>query len=85
MGVPTDVVDARRPLIMRILLRRFLYRHPKAWGSAYVAAGCVHVLLGIVLSAYRYGWGAGLIAVGGLELWAGHQLLTARVSVSRER
>jgi hypothetical protein len=84
VGVPTEVINARRSLITRILLRRFLFRHPKAWGGAYLAAGCVHVLLGIILSAYKYGWGAGLIAVGALELWAAHRLLSAQ-SDSRNR
>ena len=84
MGVPTEVINARRSLIMRILLKRFLYRHPKAWGSAYLAAGSVHVLLGIILSAYKYWWGTGLIAVGALELWAAHQLLSA-LSDSRKQ
>ena len=68
-------IPAREPLIMRILIRRFLYRHPRAWGGAYLAAGCVHILLGIILSAYKYWWGAGLVAVGALELSAAHQLL----------
>ncbi len=78
MGVLTEaVVNTRRSLIMRILIRRFLYRHPKAWGSMYLAAGCVHVLLGIILSAYKYWWGTGLIAVGALELSVAHQLLSA--------
>jgi hypothetical protein len=84
MEAPTEVINARRSLIARILLRRFLYRHPTAWGGAYLAAGCVHILLGIILSAYKYWWGAGLIAVGALELSAAHQLLSAR-SDSRKR
>ena len=70
-------VLAREPLLPRILIRRFLYRHPKAWGSMYLAAGCVHVILGIILSAYGYWWGAGLIAVAALELWVAHRLLVA--------
>ena len=77
MQAPAGGVLAREPLLTRILIRRFLYRHPKAWGGAYLAAGCVHVLLGIVLSAYGYGWGAGLIAIAALELWVAHRLLVA--------
>ena len=77
MQAPAGDVPAREPLLTRILIRRFLYRHPKAWGSAHLAAGCVHVLLGIVLSAYGYWWGAGLIAIAALELWVAHRLLVA--------
>jgi hypothetical protein len=77
MGVPTEVINARRSLIMRILIKRFLYRHPKTWGSMYLVAGCVHVLLGLILSAYGYRWALALIAAGALECWVAYQLFSA--------
>ena len=73
--------NAIEPLLMRILIRRFLYRHPKAWGGAYLVAGCVHVFLGLILTVYGYRWGTGLIAIAALELWVAHRLLVAPLPV----
>lgn len=84
MGIPTEAIDARRSLIMKILLRRFFYRRPRFWGGAYLAAGCVHVFLGFILSAYGYHWALALIAVGGLELWVAYQVLSS-LAESRKR
>jgi signal transduction histidine kinase len=77
MQAPGSEVSAQESLLLRILIRRFLYRHPKAWGGMYLVAGCVHVFLGLILSAYGYWWGIGLIAVAVLELWVAHRLLVA--------
>ena len=84
MGIPTEVINARRSLVTRILVKRFLYRHPKAWGGAYLTAGCVHVFLGLIMSAYGYRWAPALIAVGCLELWVAYQLISA-LADSRKR
>jgi len=84
MGIPTEVINARQSLITRMLVKRFLYRHPKAWGGMYLAAGGVHVFLGLVMSAYGYRWAPGLIAVGVLELWVAYKLLSA-LADSRKR
>jgi signal transduction histidine kinase len=62
---------------MRILLRPGAYRHPKAWGGACLAAGVWLVFLGVILCAYRFWWGALLIAVGALEMWIAYRLLVA--------
>ena len=77
MQAPEGDVPAQESLLIRILIKRFLYRHPKAWGSAYLVAGCVHVFLGLILSAYGFWWGTGLIAIAALELWVAHRLLVA--------
>jgi hypothetical protein len=45
------------PLIMRILLRPFIYRHPKAWGSIYLAVGTWLVILGVILCSVGFWWG----------------------------
>ena len=74
MGATTEVTNAQRSLIMRILIRRFLYRHPRFWAGAYLTAGGSHVFLGVVLTADGYRWAPGLIAVGALELWVAYQL-----------
>jgi signal transduction histidine kinase len=62
---------------MRILVRRYVYRHPRAWGSVCLAAGSWLVILGTILCAYGFWWGAGLIAVGALEVWIAYHLLVA--------
>ena len=84
MGIPTEVINARRSLVLRILVRRFLYRRPRFWSGLYLAAGCVHVFLGVILSSYGYWWAPGLIAVGAVELWVAYQLVSA-LTESRQR
>ncbi len=74
---PGDGVIPAQPLLMRILVRRYVYRHPRAWGSLCLAAGSWLVILGTILCAYGFWWGAGLIAVGALELWIAYHLLVA--------
>jgi hypothetical protein len=68
-------VPPPQPSIMRILVRPFIYRHPKAWGSIYLAVGSWLVILGAILCGYGYWWGAALIAVGALELWIAYYLV----------
>ena len=77
MQAPEGDVPVQESLLVRILIKRFLYRHPKAWGGAYLVAGCVHVFLGLILAAYGFWWGTGLIAIAALELWVAHRLLVA--------
>jgi signal transduction histidine kinase len=77
MRASDDNVTRPEPLVMRVLLRPSAYRHPKAWGSACLAAGLWLVILGAILCFYGFWWGAGVIAVGGLELWIAYRLLVA--------
>jgi signal transduction histidine kinase len=74
----TDLLAARaQPLVMRILVRPLVYRHPRAWGGVCAAAGLWVFVLGIILCAYHFWWGAAVIAVGALELWIAYRLLVA--------
>jgi hypothetical protein len=75
MNASIDEIARSQPLAMRILIRRFVYRHPKAWASLCLAAGSWLVILGTILCAYGFWWGAGLMAVGALELWIAYRLL----------
>jgi len=77
MRAPNDDATPRRPLIMRILVRRAAYRHPRAYGGACLAAGLWVFVLGVILCSYGFWWGALLIAVGALELWVAYHLLVA--------
>jgi signal transduction histidine kinase len=74
---PADNVAASQPLIMRILVRPQVYRHPRAWGGVCLTAGLWLVFLGVILVAYRFWWGAALIAVGAPEMWIAYRLLVA--------
>src|SRR6202161_4039460 len=77
MRAPNDDVTPRRPLIIRILVRRAAYRHPRAYGAASLVAGAWVFVLGVILCSYGFWWGALLCAGGGLELWVGLPLLVA--------
>ena len=74
---PSDNVAASQPLLMRILVRPVVYRHPRAWGGVCLAAGVWLVFLGVILCNFRFWWGAALIAVGALEMWIAYRLLVA--------
>jgi signal transduction histidine kinase len=73
----SESVARAQPLVMRILVRPSVYRHPRVWGSVCSVAGLWVFLLGVILCSYRFWWGAALIAVGALELWIAYRLLVA--------
>jgi signal transduction histidine kinase len=77
MGMPTDSLSPARPLILRILVRPYAYRHPRVFGGVGLAAGIWLFLLGVILCSFGFWWGALLIAVGALELWVAYHLLVA--------
>ena len=77
MHAPTDNLTPARPLIMRILVRPYTYRHPKVFGGVALAAGSWLFLLGVILCSVGFWWGALLIGVGALELWVAYHLLVA--------
>ena len=64
-----------QPLAMRILVRPFAYRHPRAWGTTALIAGVWVVVLGAILCTAGLWWGAAVIAAGALELWVAYRLL----------
>jgi signal transduction histidine kinase len=74
---PSDNVTPPEPLIMRLLLRPAAYRHPKAWGGVCLAVSLWLFVLGAILCAYGFWWGASLLAVAALELWIAYRLLVA--------
>ncbi len=77
MYAPSDDGTPPEPLIMRILLRPAAYRHPRAWGRVCLAVSLWLFVLGVILCAYGFWWGALVIAVGALELWIAYRLLVA--------
>jgi signal transduction histidine kinase len=77
MSASSESGARAQPLVMRILVRPVVYRHPRAWGGVCSVAGLWVFVLGVILCAYRFWWGAALIAVGALELWIAYHLLVA--------
>jgi signal transduction histidine kinase len=77
MSASSENFARAQPLVMRILVHPLVYRHPRTWGGVCAAAGLWVFVLGIILCAYRFWWGAALIAVGALELWIAYHLLVA--------
>src|SRR6516165_8179618 len=77
MSASSENVAGAQPLVMRILVRPSVYRHPRAWGGVCLAAGLWVFVLGVILCSYRFWWGAALTAVGALELWIAYRLLIA--------
>jgi hypothetical protein len=75
MHAPVEDAYSRQPLLMRILVRRLVYRHPRTWGALCLAAGAWVLILGAILCAYGLWWGAALLAAGALELWVASRLL----------
>jgi hypothetical protein len=81
VNASTDSIARSQPLVMRVLVRRVVYRHPRFWGSVCLAAGAWLVFLGLALLAvggsWRAGfwWGPPLIAIGTLETWIAIRLL----------
>ena len=67
-------VPSSQSALMRFLVRRWVYRHPKAWSAVCFVAGTWLVILGTILCAYGFWWGAGLIAIGAFESWIGYRL-----------
>lgn len=49
-------------------------RHPYAYTGIRVAAGAWNLILGIILLAHGYQWGAALFAVSALIFWAAYLL-----------
>jgi hypothetical protein len=70
-----DNVPPSQPLLMKILVRPFVYRHPKAWAGLESAVAIWLIILGTILCSYGFWWGALLIAVAALQLWISCRLV----------
>jgi hypothetical protein len=72
-GVPIS-----RPRLEKILIwLKFEYRYARAFAAMRFGAASWHAVLGAVLCSYGYYWGAALLPVAVLEVWAGHRLQLA--------
>ncbi len=81
MYAPTENIPSQRSLIMRILVRKFVYRHhPRAWAALTFVVGTWLVFLGAIMCIYGFWWGAAIIAVAALEISVGVHLVRSAQS-----
>lgn len=57
-----------RSLIMKILVRSWEYRHPRAWASVRAAIGIFVIFIGAILCLGGFWWGALLMLIGALVI-----------------
>ena len=80
MHAPTDNVTPPRPVLMRLLVRSWEYRHPRPWVRVRVGCGIWNLGLGVLLLASGYwlgpfAWlGAVPLAGSALLFWTGYRL-----------
>jgi hypothetical protein len=78
MHAPTGNVPPPRPLLMRLLVRSWEYRHPRAWVSVRVACAVFNLGLGLLILASGYWPLAPLAAIplasSALIFWTGYRL-----------
>jgi hypothetical protein len=74
MYAPTGHVTPPRSVLMRLLVRPWEYRHPRACAGFRFAAGVWNLLLGVLLLSYGY-W-LGLVPLLGsvLIFWTAYRL-----------
>ena len=80
MPAPTDNAPSSQPLVMRLLVRSWEYRHPRVWVNVRMACGLFNLGLGILFVAYAgqlgsWAWLAALpLAGAALLFWTGSRL-----------
>jgi hypothetical protein len=79
MTTPTEHVTRSRSLIMKYPGGAFAYRHPRACASVEFVVGIWLIIIGAILCAYGYWWGAALFVVTALPFWVAYQLLQPSV------
>jgi signal transduction histidine kinase len=85
MHAPANKIPAQRPVLERILIRSWEYRHLRIWAGFRIAAGTILVFCGFLTLSYGlYGWTALFlvpaalnIAFGCWEITIAYRLLVA--------
>ncbi len=77
---PTGNATPRRPVLMRLLVRSWEYRHPRAWAGVRIACGIFNFLLGTLLLSYGFWFGAVPLAGSALIFWTAWRLQDGQVS-----
>ena len=84
MHVPNQNSPPSRSVLMKYLVPSWEYRHLRVFAGARFAAGTWLVVLGSILLAYDYRWGALLLVPAALLFWVGYLDMTvARSAPSR--
>jgi hypothetical protein len=85
MRAPADSTLPPRPVLMRLTVRSWEYRHPRAWAGFRFACGIWNLGLGVLLLSYGY-W-LGLVPLVGsvLIFWTVYRLRGARRRCRRRR
>ena len=82
MRASDDNVPPQRPVLERILIRSWEYRHLRLWAGVRIGAGIVSVGLGVVTLTFggnnwkTYGWTMAFLAAGAANLAFGYWLIT---------
>jgi hypothetical protein len=83
MRAPSDNINPRRSVLMRLLVRSREYRHPRTWVRVRLACGIFNLCLALLLLASGQWLGSlallGLIplAGSGLIFWTAYRLQTS--------
>ncbi len=77
MSTPTEHVTRSRSLIMKYPGGAFAYRHPRTVASMEFVVGIWLLILGVILCAYGYWWGASLFVAMALPFWVAYQVQRA--------
>jgi hypothetical protein len=83
MHVPDDNAHSRRPVLQRILIRSWEYRHLRFWAGFRIVGGIALAFCGIAtLSVNAYGWTALFLVPAALNLAFGYWEITIARSAS---
>jgi hypothetical protein len=84
MHAPNENSTPSRSVLMKYLVPSWEYRHLRVLAGVRFAAGTWLVVLGSILLAYGYRWGALLLVPAALLFWVGYLDMTvARSAPSR--
>ena len=74
MYAPTGNVYSSQPVLMRLLVRSWEYRHPRAWGVFRFACGVWNLFFGVFLLSYSYWVGLVPLLASVLIFWTVYRL-----------
>ncbi len=77
MYAVTGNVIPPQPLVMRLLVRSWEYRHPRTWTGVRIACGIFNFFLGVLLLSYGFWVGAVPLLGSALILWTAYRLQLA--------
>jgi len=81
MHAPDDNARSRRPVLQRILIRSWEYRHLRFWAALRIVGGIMLAFCGVAtLSVNAYGWTALFLVPAALNLAFGYWEITIACS-----